>query len=724
MPGLSALVRPLVLAVLGAAGCTTATAPSASGPLPPLDDVPEAVQRVADRLPFDPAVFGDLHELHDPPLRQWRQRYDFTPDARWLERVRAATVRLGEHCSGAIVSPDGLVLTAQSCVRECITATTTSAERDDPGRAVSTRSPGEERLCPGLFVDRLRNVRDITSQIDEAIANAAPGDAFWSVAAARAKLVQNCGAAPGRVCQAVPLFGGARWHLYEYDRTTHVKLVFATEPQLANPGRGADQLAWPRHALDYALIRLHDRDGRRPLRTPAHFTLRTAPPAEDEPMFVAWSPGSSSRLATMSQLAYERDVRHPQNVKVLEGLSSFLDTVADDAWMRPGVRDELFNARGSLALFRGQLAVLRDSLVPGTRLRWERELRAGVDADPALRARFADLWDTMDEIQRRKAALSPRLNVTNIQIIGAPHLIYATELAAWVRAMAIPADRRPREWTGERRDRAEHLLSREYELGNEMATRFLAVHLAMIADWIEPNDPIRAGLMLPGETPDAAAKRLAGRSRVLDARYRAQIMRGGPAALESTDDPLLRHAVVLDSIYREVLETWRGLLADEDRERRRLGLAALAVFGNGIAADATFSPRIAAGIVRGYADGDDVLPAHTTFYGLYERWQGAGTGIPGSFRRRPRDMDLGTPLNFVITADAFGSGGAVVDTRGRLAGVMIGTNAQHLGNRFAFVGGDGRVVVLHAAAIAESLREIYRAGRLTSALTIDREARE
>src|SRR5688572_33337986 len=57
-------------------------------------------------------LFADegMWTFDNPPLKQWKERYNFEPSAEWLERLRLASPKLGGG-SGAFVSPSGLLAT-------------------------------------------------------------------------------------------------------------------------------------------------------------------------------------------------------------------------------------------------------------------------------------------------------------------------------------------------------------------------------------------------------------------------------------------------------------------------------------------------------------------------------------------------------------------------------------------------------------------------------------
>ena len=62
-----------------------------------------------------PAAFADegMWTFDNPPLKQWKERYNFEPSKEWLDNVRLASVRLNDGGSASFVSPNGLIITNQ-----------------------------------------------------------------------------------------------------------------------------------------------------------------------------------------------------------------------------------------------------------------------------------------------------------------------------------------------------------------------------------------------------------------------------------------------------------------------------------------------------------------------------------------------------------------------------------------------------------------------------------
>src|SRR5467141_2844055 len=58
-------------------------------------------------------AFGDegMWLFNKPPLKQFREKYQFEPTAQWLEHLQKSSVRFNSGGSGSFVSPNGLCIT-------------------------------------------------------------------------------------------------------------------------------------------------------------------------------------------------------------------------------------------------------------------------------------------------------------------------------------------------------------------------------------------------------------------------------------------------------------------------------------------------------------------------------------------------------------------------------------------------------------------------------------
>ncbi|HEX7051293.1 MAG TPA: S46 family peptidase [Longimicrobiales bacterium] len=720
----------LLVAALAMAGCAargaaptetpSPAAPEREGPLEPS----AAALRTADRVQLTGTELGTMWTFENPPLEYWNERYDFQPTREWLDHVRLSAVRYGEICSASFVSPNGLVMTNHHCARDCVEAVSTEdVDYVVEGFYAATRD--EERVCPDLYLDQLVEIEDVTQRVQSA---APAGAADTAIAAARQaeqeEIIEECEANTDFECQVVSLFHGGQYKLYRYRRYAPVKLVFAPELQAGFFGGDPDNFTYPRYALDVAFVRAYQPDGVRPARTPEYFAWDPDGANEGELVFIVGNPGSTSRQITVAQALYEKAYRHPFLIQFLDEQRDFLEWVASlGPEAERSVRDQLFGVENSLKAFRGELAGLRDTLLMGRKIRWEREFRQRVEADPQLRARYGSVWSRMAEIQARKLRVSPRLNINNFEFIGDPYTQLAGQLVRYVRETAKPEAERMEAYRGEQLAQVEQRLRGPSQVNPDVATRLLAIRLELARSWLPPDDPFIRAAFRPGETPDQAAQRLVQGSRIGDAAFRTSLMQGGIAAVEASDDPMVRLALTMDDAYRRLAPEWEELTAAEAIQSERLAQALFAVYGTDLPPDATFTLRISDGVMQGYPYNGTLAPAKTSIYGIYERSFNFDNRmpftLPESFAERRDDVDMATPLDFVTTNDITGgnSGSPLIDREARIVGIAFDGNIEQLPNEFLFRTETGaRTVAVHSAGIIEALRSIYRADALLEEL--------
>jgi hypothetical protein len=686
---------------------------------------PAAALRVADRVTLTGRELGTMWTFENPPLDYWRERYGFEATPAWLEKVRLASVRFGEICSASFVSPNGLVATNHHCARQCIEAVSTS-ERDYLTEGFYAPRREDELVCPDLFLDQLVEIQDVTQRVRAAVPAGADETRIAAATdSARQAIVAECENTTDFQCQVVSLFHGGQEMLYRYRRYAPVKLVFAPELQAGYFGGDPDNFTYPRYTLDVAFVRAYQPDGETPASTPHYFEWDADGAQEGELVFVTGNPGTTSRLFTVAQVMYERQYRHPFILRLLSGQRDILLEIA-----RRGpeaerqVRDQLFGIENSLKAYSGQLAGLQDSMLLGRKIRWEREFRQRIEADPALRAEYGDVWGRLERIQQRKLELSPRINANNIDFLAPPHLQLAGYLVRYVRQMGLPEDQRGEAFRGENAARIENLLRNPVPVDTAQSIRVLTLRLDIARQFLPPDDPFIREAFRPGETPEQAARRLVTETRIADPAFRQELLAGGAAAVAASNDPMVRLARQMEDEFARLQPQWNEVQAAERVQNARLGRALFAAYGTQLPPDATFTLRITDGVVARYPYNGTVAPPHTSIYGLYARASEFGNEmpwtLPKAFAERRDAVDMSTPLNFVTTNDITGgnSGSPMIDREARIVGLVFDSNVEGL--PYVFLYGtpeSGRAVGVHSAGILEALRNVYRAEALVRELT-------
>src|SRR5580698_7932485 len=247
------------------------------------------------------------------PADTVKQTYgvDITPA--WLDHVRLSTVRL-TNCTASFVSPDGLLLTNHHCVESCLGEL---SSKDDSlmERGFIARERDAERRCATQIADVLVGVENVTAAVSKASAGVGDQAANEARKKALTALEQSCEqssahARTGKLsCQVVSLYEGGQYFLYKYKRYDDVRLVFTPETDIAAFGGDPDNFQFPRWSLDFAILRAYEHG--KPAKVSDYLKINFAGPSINEPVFVSGHPGSTSRLETLAQLEFERDLLLP-----------------------------------------------------------------------------------------------------------------------------------------------------------------------------------------------------------------------------------------------------------------------------------------------------------------------------------------------------------------------------------------------------------------------------
>jgi hypothetical protein len=247
------------------------------------------------------------------PREALKAKYDFTPDAAWVDHVMRASATTG-GCSASFISPSGLVLTNHHCVAGCLQQVS-SAKKNYLLDGFLARKHEEEIKCPTLELSRLEQITDVTKRVNAATKGLS-GEAYKSALnATSAKLTSDCvGENKATVrCRVVTLYQGGQYHLYRYYRYADARLVWAPEDAAPNFGGDPDNFNYPRFGLDAAMVRAYENG--KPAAVKDYFPFSQDGAKAGELTFTSGNPGRTSRLLTVAQLETFRDVRLINNIR-------------------------------------------------------------------------------------------------------------------------------------------------------------------------------------------------------------------------------------------------------------------------------------------------------------------------------------------------------------------------------------------------------------------------
>ena len=111
---------------------------------------------------------GTMWTFDHPPKAYFQETYGFNASDEWLNHVRMSALRFANYCSASFISADGLVMTNHHCGRESVSQVQKPEEDLHKTGFVATNLE-DERPVPGLYVDQLVSITDVTKDVQSAI---------------------------------------------------------------------------------------------------------------------------------------------------------------------------------------------------------------------------------------------------------------------------------------------------------------------------------------------------------------------------------------------------------------------------------------------------------------------------------------------------------------------------------------------------------------------------
>ncbi len=658
--------------------------------------------------------------FNDPPRKQLQEKHGFTPKDEWLEHVQKSSVRFNSGGSGSFVSEDGLVMSNHHVGADSIQKFGT-AEKDYLRDGFHARTRAEELRCHDLELNVLMSIEDVTDRVNAAVPVGLDADkAFAARRSVMAEIEKESLDKTGQRSDVVTLFQGGKYHLYRFKKYTDVRLVWAPEQQIAFYGGDPDNFEYPRYCLDVCFFRAYENG--QPAKIQHYLKWSASGPSDNELIFVSGHPGATSRLLTVDELEYRRDVQFPLLMEYLHRLEVLLSVYSDrTAENARRAKDELFGVKNSRKAREGGLAGLLDPALFGRKVAAEARLRQAMQGD----SKWKDALESYDRLAAAQKVIKANALEYNFLEAGRGFNSQYFQIArTLVRAAAErpkPNGERLREFRESARESLELDLFSEQPIYDDLEQLKLADSLSFLAGKLGFQHEL-VQRVLAGQSPRDRATQLILGTKVKDVAARKEWYKAEAASLAGSNDPMIQLVLMIDERARSLRKT---IEAQDEVKRQgygRIAAARFALEGSGNYPDATFTLRLAFGQAKGYEEGGQAIPFQTRMAGLYERAAEHKNqppfDLPQRWIERRDRLDLSTPFNFVSTADIIGgnSGSPTINRKGEIVGIIFDGNIHSLVLDFAYSDAKARALSVHSSAIIESLKKVYDAPELVNEL--------
>ncbi|HCY74557.1 MAG TPA: peptidase S46 [Ignavibacteriales bacterium] len=659
---------------------------------------------------------GKMWTFENPPLEYFEKEYGFKPSTGLLEKFQKSALKFGNGCSASFVSEDGLIMTNHHCVRGILAFVQKNDENIlKNGFFASTLS--EERTVPNLRVEQLLIIKDVTDEIQNKMNEGKSDEEKLQLRDKKIddlKIV-NSQEHPELTFKVISLYNGGKYSLYGYKIYDDIRLVFVPELFVAKLGGDPDNFTYPRYGLDCAFLRAYENGN--PIKTNFYFNWNAEGVVEDQPVFVVGNPGSTDRINTMAQIEFARDIQYPMLVDMFKQMYNIYETMVEETNADDfNLIARLYSIGNGLKVYEGTYKALLDPFLMARKKDFEKNFKEAVLKNPDLKEQFGNIWNEIEQSRKDAGKDAHKIYAYTISNFYSPqYLTMAKNLVAYATQL------KNNELTKEKYDSlTSNLFPKDFN--KELQDKLLLIQLNILKKNLPSEDKLVKQFINNKSTKQAAEELISKSFFTSENKFIEAVKKGYEFVLNS-DDPFIHYVLMTQDDLKQLQKENKARIDREEILNQMLGEALYKVYGDAIPPDATFTLRLADGIVKGYDYNGTRAPVKTTFYGALDRYYSFDKKfpfkLPSYFEKLPSEFDPSTPLNFVSTNDIVGgnSGSAVVNINGEIVGLAFDGNIESLPSNFIYTTEANRTVCVSALGMMEAIRDLYKANRLSNELS-------
>lgn len=650
---------------------------------------------------------GKMWTFDYPPVEYLNERYGFEPTNEWLQDVRLSALRFGNGCSASFVSGDGLIMTNHHCA-ESVKRKVAKDGEDLIRNGFYAETLELERKIPGLFVDQLIFMEDVTKEIQQAMDEGeTDAEKIENKEDKIEELIEEYEEETELRCEFVSFFNGGKYSIYGYKRYDDIRLVFIPEEQIGYFGGDFDNFTYPRYNLDCAFVRAYDNG--EPVDSKNFFQFNTKGIDKDEVIFTVGNPGRTSRLKTVAQLKYNRDVSYKNRAYYLNTYYNRLEELKSDYPERTDEFEKLKTRLGNAQkvidnIYKG----LTDPYLIARKQDFEDKLKNVVKEDTELNEKYGHIWDAIVKTRNELKEYDKKIAAYRISnFFDAWYFKTAKKIVNYIESEEYDEDSSKVFTEKLFKSQPDPVLDK---LRLEVKAGILRMNLG------KENELVR---MLFDEKEGWKAAEYAVNKSILDNKEKIEkLVSGGSDQLQECKDPFVVFIKKTKDELKKLEKMSSEVNDTEDVFEDLLGRLLFEIHGTNIPPDANFTLRLSDGVLQSFDYNGTKAPVYTTFYGLYDRYYATDGEYPWGLHERwinpSNEFDMSTSYNFISTNDIVGgnSGSAIINKNAEVVGLAFDGNINSIVGNFIYMPKDNRCVAVSALGMLESIKDIYDAKRL------------